>query len=205
MKKILLYGDSNTFGLNPQKFSRYDENARWSGIIKEKLKNDFEVIEEGANNRTGFSKNPEGEFYSSQEYFPKLLKSIGIIDIIVIAIGTNDLQFQYDISFERIEEGLQNLVEEGKKYSNNIILIPSVILDDRILNGFFKTMFDKTGIQKSKSVGQIYRKIAEKSNCYIFDVNEFAKGSDTDGLHYSEESHKLIAEKLLKFLEDKIF
>lgn len=205
MKKILLYGDSNTFGLNPKSFSRYNENSRWSGIIKEKLKNKYEVLEEGANNRTGFAENSEGEFYSSQKYFPKLLKRTGIIDIIVIAIGTNDLQFQYDISSEETENGLNNLVEEGKKYSANIILIPPVILDERILNGFFKTMFDETSIQKSKEIGQIYKKTAEKWNCYIFDINEFAKGSDTDGLHYTEESHKLIAEKLLKFLEHKIF
>ena len=66
-------------------------------------------------------------------------------------------------------------------------------------------MFDETSIQKSKSAGQIYKKIAEKLNCYIFDINEFTKGSDTDGLHYSEESHKLIAEKLLNFFEEKIF
>lgn len=205
MKTILLYGDSNTFGLNPKKFSRYDENSRWSGIIKEKLKDKYAVLEEGANNRTGFLKNPEGEFYSSQEYFPKLLKSTGKIDIIVIAIGTNDLQFQYNISFEKIETGLENLVKKAKEYSEKIVLIPPVILDKRILNGFFKTMFDETSIQKSKSAGQIYKKIAEKLNCYIFDINEFTKGSDTDGLHYSEESHKLIAEKLLNFFEEKIF
>ena len=68
-----------------------------------------------------------------------------------------------------------------------------------------KIMFNETSIQKSKEIGQIYKKIAKKLGCYIFDINEFTKPSDTDGLHYNEASHKLISEKLLKFLEDKNF
>ena len=37
MKKILCYGDSNTFGFNPTDLTRYNEDQRWSGILKNKL------------------------------------------------------------------------------------------------------------------------------------------------------------------------
>lgn len=39
MKKILCYGDSNTFGYNPANGLRFDENNRWSGILKSTLAN----------------------------------------------------------------------------------------------------------------------------------------------------------------------
>ena len=60
MKKILCYGDSNTFGYNPETGGRYDKNTRWSGILSYLLKENYEIIEEGMNNRTAFFKNPEG-------------------------------------------------------------------------------------------------------------------------------------------------
>ena len=34
MKKILCYGDSNTFGFNPENGKRFDNLTRWSGILK---------------------------------------------------------------------------------------------------------------------------------------------------------------------------
>ena len=60
MKKILCFGDSNTFGFNPETGARFDKNSRWSGILASLLFPEYEIIEEGMNNRTGFFKNPEG-------------------------------------------------------------------------------------------------------------------------------------------------
>ena len=37
MKKILCYGDSNTYGFIPETGARYSEHERWSGILKELL------------------------------------------------------------------------------------------------------------------------------------------------------------------------
>lgn len=60
MKKILCYGDSNTFGYVPEDGSRYPKNIRWTGILGEYLGKDFEIIEQGMNNRTGFFKSLDG-------------------------------------------------------------------------------------------------------------------------------------------------
>ena len=59
MVEIVCFGDSNTFGFNPKNGKRYDENTRWSGILKRKLKDKFNVIEAGCNNRTCYSINKE--------------------------------------------------------------------------------------------------------------------------------------------------
>ena len=50
----------------------------------------------------------------------------------------------------------------------------------------------------------IYSKIANENHCYYFDVNEIAKPSDFDGLHYDVNSHKLIAKKMVELI-NKIF
>lgn len=200
MKKILCYGDSNTFGFNPKDGSRFDANTRWVSLLQKNLGPDYEVIDEGMCNRTGFVENPDGFIFSGSKHFQQLMGNLENIDILILWIGTNDLMFQYNIDFETIENGLKNLIELAKPKAEKIIIIPPVILRENILGSYFANMFDGTSIEKSKSVGRIYKKLAKTNNCVYFDVNEFVKPSDVDGLHYDEVSHKIIADKLAAYL-----
>ena len=70
MKTILCYGDSNTYGFNPSNGQRFDQNSRWSGILKRNLSEKFKVIEEGLNNRTGISISPNGIEFSPTLHIP---------------------------------------------------------------------------------------------------------------------------------------
>lgn len=200
MKKILCYGDSNTFGFNPIDASRFDENTRWSAVLQQNLKNNYTIVEEGMCDRTGFVDNPKGFLYSAQRHFPKFLSKSERFDIIILAIGTNDLQFQYNIGYNAIQRGLAELIKQGLEKTDKMIIIPSVILKENILNGYFKIQFDETSIIKSKKIITIYKKLSNALNCYFFDVNKFALPSDTDGLHYDKETHKIIADKLTKYI-----
>lgn len=200
MKKIICYGDSNTFGFNPKDGSRFDENIRWTSVLQKSLGVEYEVINEGMCDRTGFVNNPNGELFSAPKHFPELIKKSENIDLLILWIGTNDLQFQYDISFSTIEKGLENLIKLAKTKARKIIIIPPVILDKKILEGYFNYQFDETSVKKSREVGRIYKTLANMHNCEIFDVNKYVKPSDIDGLHYDENSHKIIAENMQKIV-----
>ncbi|MCR5260661.1 MAG: hypothetical protein K6C94_02365 [Candidatus Gastranaerophilales bacterium] len=202
MKNILCYGDSNTFGYNSKDNSRYDENTRWTALLQKNLGTEYNVINEGMPNRTGFVDNPDGVLFSSQKHFPETLQKTDSVDCLILAVGTNDLMFKYNITFDTIEKGLNNLIKIAKEKTDNIIIIPPTIMNENILtNGLFGTMFDKKSIEKSKKAGKIFKQIADKNNCRYFDINEFAAPSDFDGLHYDKNSHKLIADKLAEFLK----
>lgn len=203
MKTILCYGDSNTFGFNPRDFSRYDKKTRWTGVLQSNLGYEYKIINEGANNRTGFVENLEGDFYSAQKHYPELISKTQNIDIIILAIGTNDLQFLYETNSDIFEKGLEKLITISKTRTNNIIIIPPVKLGKNILKGYFKIQFDQTSITKSQTIGKIYTKLAKTHNCRVFDINEFTQPSAIDGLHYSEESHKMIADKLAEFIKSQ--
>ena len=202
MKNILCYGDSNTFGYNPKDNSRYDENTRWTALLQKNLGAEYNVINEGMPNRTGFVDNPEGVLFSSQKHFPETLLKFEGVYILILAIGTNDLMFQYNISFDTVEKGLNNLVKTAKEKTNNIIIIPPTIMNEDVLNGYFSSMFDETSIVKSKEVGKIFKQTAIQNGCQYFDINEFVAPCAFDGLHYDEKSHKLIADKLTEFIKD---
>ena len=202
MKNILCYGDSNTFGFNSKDGSRYDEYTRWTALLQKNFGADYKVINEGMPNRTGFVDNPDGVLFFSQKHFPETLSKIDDLDILILAIGTNDLMFKYNITFDTVEKGLNNLIKMAKEKVKNIIVIPPTILTDNILNSFFGSMFDETSIKKSKEVGKIFEQIADKNHCSYFDINKFVTPSSFDGLHYDEMSHKLIADKLTELIKE---
>ena len=149
MKTILCFGDSNTFGFNPINGSRYDKNSRWAGILSLSLINKFKVIEAGCNNRTGFFNNPTGLEQSGAKIFPAYLKKYNP-DIIILAIGINDLQFQYNATSDDIKKGLEKYFELLK--NKQIILLIPTIISNNILNSFFAQMFDVTSINKSTHI-----------------------------------------------------
>lgn len=199
MKKIICFGDSNTFGFNPKTGSRYDSNTRWTSVLAKLLANSFEVVEEGCNNRTGFFINPDGAVQSGQKYLPVCLKKNKKFDIFILALGTNDLQKFFKINEQIVNEGLINIIALVRKFCPNtrIIIIPPVLLSENILNGYFKCQFDESSIKASVCVQKLYESAAQKENCEFLDFNKFVTPSAVDGLHFDEESHKIIAEKVL--------
>ncbi len=202
-KKIICYGDSNTFGYNTVNASRFDENTRWTSVLQKKLGTEYEIINEGMCDRTGFVTNPKGFLFSAQKHFPKLISESGNIDILILWIGTNDLQTQYDISADTVEKGLEKLINIAKEKAKKIIIIPPIILNEKILEGFFNYQFDETSVVKSKKIGEIFRNLANVYHCEYFDINKFTNPSDFDGLHYDENSHKLIANNIAIFIKEK--
>ena len=201
MKKIICYGDSNTFGYNTKDGSRFDENIRWTSVLQKNLGENYDVINEGVCDRTGFVNNPKGFLFSAQKHFPKLMSKTDKFDLLILWIGTNDLQSQYDISIGAVEKGLETLINIAQEKSKNIILISPVILNDTILKGFFNYQFNNTSIIKSRKIGRIYRTLANVYHCVYFDVNKITATSELDGLHYDEKSHKIIADKLSQLID----
>lgn len=203
MKKILCYGDSNTFGFNPTDNSRYDENTRWASVLQKILGEEYKIVNEGMCDRTGFVNNPKGYMFSGPKHFPKIISKAEDIDLLILWVGSNDLQNQYDISMGAVEKGLETLVKLGVEKAKNIIIIPSVILSEKVLAGPFSFQFNETSVVKSRKVGKIFRTIANVYKCAFFDVNKIVAPSDFDGLHYDENGHKLIAENLAEFIKQK--
>ena len=200
MKKILCFGDSNTYGFIPSSGKRYDENSRWSGILKKLLREEYEIIEAGCNNRTAFCDNPAGVNETGYKVLPSLLTPD--IDCVILAVGINDLQYLYNISMKDYESGLENLiglVRTKLPRAKIILLSPSVITED-ILNSYFAAMFDETSIEKSKQLSAIYERAARKENCKLLDLKKIASPSKTDGLHYEKIEHIKIANAIFDLI-----
>ena len=204
MKTILIYGDSNVYGYNPLNGGRYDVLTRWSGILSDTLKDEYHVLEQGMNNRTGFFKNPEGLKYSGGDYLSIYLQNHKNIDICILALGTNDAQRFYDLEENSCEIGLLNLINSVLEANSKtqIIIIPPVKITDKILNSGFSFMFNSQSIEKIDKVFSIFEKVAQQNNCLYFDLNKVVQPSEIDGLHYTEEAHAIIARNLITVIKE---
>lgn len=202
MKKILCFGDSNTYGYIPNNGARYDKNTRWTGVLSLLSHGKFKIIEGGCNNRTAFATNPAGKIFTGHEILPELLTDD--FDAVVLAIGINDTQFLFDTVIEDFTTGIENLINivQAKCPQAKIILVAPSILTDDVLNGNFACLFDRTSIEKSRQLPLLYQKIAEKQNIEFLDLNSVAKTSSLDGLHYALEQHLKIAQVIFKILSE---
>ncbi len=202
MKKILCFGDSNTYGYIPNNGARYDKNTRWTGVLSLLSHGKFEIIEDGCNNRTAFAANSAGKIFTGYEILPELLTDD--FDAVVLAIGINDTQFLYNLSSIEIASGVEKLINivKAKSPQAKILLVAPSILTDDVLNGNFACLFDRTSVEKSRQLPLLYKKIAEKQNIEFFDLNSVAKTSSLDGLHYAPEQHLKIAQAIFTILSE---
>lgn len=203
MKKVLCFGDSNTFGFIPEKCTRYDKNTRWTGVLQNLCGEHFKITEGGCNNRTAFIDNPAGTDQTGYKILPEYLKK-EIYDIIILAIGINDLQLFFSPTLDEFEKGMSKLIEITKTLSptSKIILVcPSKLDLEGIKKGVFSFQFDEKSVEKSFRLPEIYKNLAEKYNCGFLDLNTVTEVSHLDGLHYSAEAHKKIANALFDFLQ----
>ena len=200
MKKVLCFGDSNTYGFIPSSGDRYGKDVRWTGVLQKLLGAGFNVIEEGCNNRTCFAQNPDGKLFTGIKILPELLTPD--LDFVILSIGVNDMQFQYGRNLSDFSTGIGALIElvKSKSHSAKIILASPPIIRKNILKSFFAAMFDSESIEKSLKLPEIYEKCAKEKGCIFLDLNKIVKTSDIDGLHYEAEEHRKIAEAFAQLL-----
>lgn len=211
MKRILLFGDSNTWGLKPIKeynfIERYNKEERWSGILQEKLGKDYQIIEEGNPGRTTIWDDPIEGYKNGKLHLISCLDSHQPLDAVVIMLGTNDLKYRFSLSSFDIARSAGVLVRMVQLWEPLIGESPKVLLIAppciKKTPDFFEGMF--TGaLEKSKNFSFNYKKVAEDLGCEFLDAGEIIKASDLDGIHLEKGAHfKLgieVKEKIRKML-----
>ena len=112
MRTILCYGDSNTWGYDPETGERFPEDVRWPGVLRTKLGDDYRVIEEGLSGRTTVWDDPiEGVHKNGRTYLGPCLESHKPVDLVTLMLGTNDLKTRFGSSASDIAQGAAQLSE----------------------------------------------------------------------------------------------
>lgn len=211
-KKIICFGDSNTYGYNSSNHSRFTEAERWTCLLQKYLGSPYYVIEEGLSGRTTAFCDPLFEGLNGLDYIFPCLLSHGPLDLLIIMIGTNDTKERFSATPENIAKGLERLTQKAISAADAWANKPNIlILAPLPIEPGYKTtdVFGEMGqncAEKSQALAPLYKQTAQMLGCHFLDTASI-KGMEMypyDYMHLSLESHKLLAEKLAKIIPDLI-
>jgi lysophospholipase L1-like esterase len=192
MKRILCYGDSNTWGYNPVTQERFDKNERWTGQLSRMLGSNYDVIEEGLNGRTTVWDDPIEGYKNGRDYLIPCLESHKPLDLVIILLGLNDLKKRFGVSAFDVAEGAGVLVQiVQKSNAGSRGAAPRVLLMAPPPVGkltAFAELFEGAEA-KSQKFAEHYRRVAAELGCPFFDTATAIVSSDLDGIHFEQGDH----------------
>lgn len=201
MKTILCFGDSNTYGYRPDTGGRYSENIRWTGILKQKLRDKgINVVEEGLVGRTTVFEDSIRPGRKGIDYLVPLLESHAPVDELVLMLGTNDCKALYKASAQVIGFGIERLIRQARTYDPElkILLVSPIHLGKDVWKDGYDPEFDQESVEVSVRLKEIYMKIAEEYDCDFLAASDVAVPSPIDEEHLNEEGHKALAKAILE-------
>ncbi len=201
-KRILCFGDSNTWGYIAGKGTRFSEEKRYTGIIARELGEDYVVIEEGLNGRTtAFSDRIEPQRCALEHIMPILLSQLPL-DYMVIMLGTNDTKTHFHVNAVEIGYGMEELLANVfyilKRWNSSakvLLVAPTPIqpVDD--------PMFNQASEIKSRQLGTIYKGLANEYGCLYLDAGNLNMNLSVDGIHLNKESHKILGNEIARMIK----
>lgn len=209
-KRILCFGDSNTWGAVPEEGTRYPEELRWTGVLQRELGEDYQIIEEGYCGRTTVFEDPIEGRLSGVRYFGPCCDSHSPLDLIILMLGTNDLKQRFGVEARTIAFGIQRYLDvlqitpmAGTK--PKVLLASPILIDPSYKNNpLFYDMFGENGVERSRRLAEAYEEFAKGAGIAFFNSALYGQASERDGVHMEMESHerlgRALAEKVRELL-----
>lgn len=196
MKNILCYGDSNTWGYDPETGERFGPENRWPGVLKNELSDGYLVIEEGLNGRTTVWDDPlHGGFKNGRDYLIPCLASHKPLDLVILFLGINDLKTRFSLTASEITSGIRTLVEVVCKSNAGIdekppklLLVAPPFIGKVPYSSRFSEEFEGSE-EKAEKLGPYFKQVAEEYNCEFLDASKVVQTSDVDGIHLEASEH----------------
>ncbi len=203
-KKIFCFGDSNTWGINAIDGTRFDELTRWPKVLETSLGKRFFIIEEGLNGRTLLNLNPDNNEACGVSWIEKAAAPHIPIDIVIIALGMNDVFDPSEVPLYEIDKGMRALITKiFNAHRASSFTIPVIILmgPPSIDRNFDGSQFFELQINKMIALGPLYKNIAEEESVKFFEASHFIKTSGIDCSHIDGENHRILGCELARFIE----
>ena len=218
MKRILCYGDSNTWGFDPDTFAkelsyylRYDENTRWTSLLQNRLGSGYTVIEEGLGGRTTVFDDPLNlQQLNGRQYLMPCLGSHAPIDLVVMMLGTNDLKTYFNVSAFDIAAGNELLVKiiqstnfgpEGRV--PQILLVSPVSLNENLSQSCIRDLFNVPyTIERCKILPGLIEGVAERNGCHYLFSDPYVELSTIDYVHFTKNGHMKLADAIAQKIKD---
>lgn len=188
MKRILCFGDSNTFGYDPRSYfgERYPESVRWTGRLEAE---DRVILNYG---RNGMEIPTGGQAISVCREIVERERP----DTVFVMLGSNDLLRNPGVSAEqiafRMENFLSRLMENLQGVEIFLIAPPPLCPGEWVR--------DERLVRCSGEIGNCYRRVAERLSVAFADAGAWGIDLAFDGVHFLPSGHHTFADQMERIL-----
>ena len=202
MKTILAFGDSLTWGYEAGTARRHAFEDRWPNALAAKLGDGYRVLAEGLNGRTTVhDDNLVDELRNGVKALPMLLSSHQPLDLVIIALGTNDLKHPWWSRACDARRGVQRLVEIVQRFTwavdmprpKILVVAPPAVIHTE--NADFDKMFAH-GIKESQKFGEEYRQLEATHGVQVFEAGKIVVADPRDGIHLDAANTRKLGEAM---------
>lgn len=204
MKKILLYGDSNTWGYRGWDIGkRLPRDQRFEGHIAAAFP-EYEIVAEGLPGRNISFPHPIETNTNGMQVLPMLLTTHDPIDLVVIMLGTNDTMTILNNSLFNIRYAMEKTIQliqapdrwaiDRKEAPDILLVAPPAI--SHIADSPYYGQYDEHSAELAAGLPEVYKKLSEQYGCGFAD-GSFIAPSGMDGVHLNATEHSLLAEKII--------
>lgn len=179
MRTIVCFGDSNTWGYVPgSDGERLPRETRWPVRLGAALGTGFEVIAEGLSGRTATAERPDSEGRNGLPYLLPCLLSHAPVDLLVIFLGTNDVNFLDDDRVARCVGRLVRVARSseagpGRGAPEVLVVCPPPFDGHRL--------------------GPTFAELCTELGTPLLDLDGVAAYTDFDVEHLDEQGHAAVA------------
>ena len=208
-KRILIYGDSYTYGKIPvPEGNRYDSATRFTGVTQGYLGSDYEIIEEGLRGRTIAGENGFFPHRDGLVQFDGIVGSHFPLDLVIIFLGTNDSNSSRKSTPEELVSPLIKYIRGVSWWAKHLgfdkpriaLVIPPTI-DEVASDKAFKTIFSGSG-DKILAMQKLIKQLADDNKALTFDASKVVTVSQVDGIHLDAENNRLLGKALAQFIKE---
>ena len=192
MPRILVFGDSNSWGYEPGTGRRFPKGVRWPTVMHDGLGPRWELVEEAMNGRTTVFEDPIEPHRCGLSYLPACLISHEPLDVMVIALGVNDLKRRFYLSAADIADGPGRLVQVTKAMARDaagrtpqiVLVAPAALTRLTALADMFTG-----GEATSRDLKRHYARVAAAEAVHGLALEDTVAFSDVDGIHLDAAAH----------------
>ena len=218
MKRILIYGDSNSWGyLDDGQGQRFDR--RWPVEMCRHLSkiNPVSLIEECLPGRTTNIDDPVmGNAFNGLTPLETVLLSHQPLDHIVIMLGTNDLKARFSRSAEDIAAAAVELAKMARSVpagrggwardqTAEVSLVCPLVLGQKAGDPMWERANEWAGAtEKSEALASAFQTLCSAAKIRLIDGNLFGQSSLRDPIHWEAQTHLGFGQGMARALQPQL-
>ena len=206
MKKILFYGDSNTYGYDPAGFmgGRYPRQERWTTILQKNLQETWQIVADGMPGRA----LPTSVY--EWDYIRSMIRQEEPLDVFAVMLGTNDILGTLRPDAAKTAARMSDFIsfaEDNAEEGTQFLLIapPGILLTDQSFAEPYVCggkNFAQLYYEEGEKLTEYYEELAECRQTLFADASKWELDFAFDGVHLSERGHALFAAKMTEVLKE---